>query len=252
VNRAQVAASGGADDFSLAKKILLGVLLALVAMCLISVPMLRYGSVSGEEFSPGRFQRRSYHYWEIPLVHIQITPLQKQDETNDLENYLVQQKLILPANESRPRWDGVRLRRADFEASPGDALILCRYLDQQDADGGLIWLNWSKQEPELAKVFWPVVADLARSKLYILAPEFFHMAQTASSPQALRNDMAERMARECEQFARVEEQLGNAPKAAEWFAAALRYDPRSAAAAEGRERALRASPNEPAHDQPAS
>jgi tetratricopeptide (TPR) repeat protein len=238
VSRSRAAATTGADDFALWKKILLGLILVLVAMCLISVPMMEYGVVTGEEFSPARFHRRSYHYWEIPLVHVQITPLQKQDETNDLENYLLQKKLIRPANEATPRWDLVRLRRAHLEAPPGDALILCRYLDQKNDEGEFIWLEWSKKEPQLANVFWPAVAEAARREVYIVAPELFHLADSTSSPDDLKQKLADHLARQYEQLGRVAQQLGRASRAAEMFSVALRYDPKSSPAAEGRTQAL--------------
>jgi len=250
VNRSR-AATTAADDFALWKKILLGVILVLVAMCLISVPLLRYGAVAGEEFSPGRFHRRSYHYWEIPFIHVQVTPLQKQDETNDLEKYLLQKKLIRPANEAQPRWDLVKLRRAEFEGPSGDALILCRYLDQKNEEGEFIWLEWSKQQPELAKVFWPVVADAARRELYVLAPDLFHLAEKAAGPDELKQEMAKHLARRYEQLARVEQQLGRPARAAEWYAVALRYDPQSSTAAKGRDESLQQAKKVPAQGGPA-
>jgi hypothetical protein len=250
VSRSQAAATP-ADDFALWKKVLLGVILVLVAMCLISVPMLEYGVVTAEEFSPARFHRRSYHYWEIPLIHVQITPLQKQDETNDLEKYLLQKKLIRPANEAQPRWDLVQLRRAHLAAPPGDALILCRYLDQKNDDGEFVWLEWSKKEPQLAKVFWPAVAEAARRDAYIVVPELFHAADRASAPDALKKQLAEYLARQYEQLGRVAQQLGRASRAAEMFGLALRHDPQSTAAAEGRAQALKQSEAEKAQDDPA-
>jgi hypothetical protein len=225
--------ASGPNDFALWKKILLGVILTLVAVCLISVPLLQYGTVIGEEFSPGRFHRRSYHYWEIPLVHVQITPLKKQDETSGLEKYLLQQKLIRPANEAQPRWDLVKLRRGDREAPPGDALVLCRYLDQKNQEGEFVWLAWSKKQPQLAKVFWPAVAEAARRELYILVPELFHLAQSAAAPDELKQNLATGLARQYEQLAQVEQQLGRHSRAADLFAAALKYDPQSSTAAEG-------------------
>jgi hypothetical protein len=213
-------------------------ILDMDAMCLISVPLVRYGAVSGEEFAPGRFHRRSYHYWEIPFLHVQLTPIQRQDETSDLEKFLVQQKLIRPSNESQPRWDMVRIRRAEFEAPPGDALILCRYLDQKNAEGELIWLAWSKKETTLAKALWPAVAEAARREMYILVPELFHLAEKAAGPDELKQTIAQLLAPRYEEFARVEQQLGNSRRAAEWFAAALRYDPQSHSAAQGRDQSL--------------
>jgi len=222
------------------KRILVGVIGVLVVLLLFAAPFLRYGSVTGEEFSPDRFRRRSYHYWEIPLLHVQVTPLKKQNETNELETYLTQKKLIRPANSPQERWDVVTMRRADIPAPPGDAEILCRYLDMADEDGGLVWLQWSKENPKLAKVFWPAVAEAARREAYVVIPELFHRAETASDAAELERQIAQFLAARYLRLAEVHQKLEQHDRALQFFSAALAYDADSEKALAGRAVSLRA------------
>ncbi len=222
------------------KRVLLGVVIAMAVLLLIAAPFLRYGSVVGEEFSPDRFRRRSYHYWEIPLLHVQVTPLKKQDETNDLEKYLVQNKLILVANQPRPRWDLVALRRAEVPAPPRDAEILCRYLDLTNSEGELVWLQWTKNEPQRAKVLWPAVAEAARRDVYVVMPDLFHMAEKADDAAQLKQRIARHLATRFARLADVHQQLNRHDRALQLYAAALSYDAKSDRALAGQAKSLRA------------
>lgn len=220
------------------KRILIGALLAMVVLVPFTfLIVVQYGVVVGEEFSPDRFQRRSYHYFEIPLFHVQITPLERNDRTNDLELYLAKQKLI-PAGAAKPRWDLATLSRGDMEGAPRDAEILCRYLDLTDDEGNLVWLAWTKEQPDLAKTFWPAVADVARQGAYFLAPDLFHLAEQVSEPTALQQQLARRLSRRYEELGRVQQRLGQHQRAADLFAAALQYDPDFAKARQGRKKSL--------------
>jgi hypothetical protein len=215
------------------KRLLIGGAVVLALAFLFAAPFVRYGAVVGEEFSPDDFHRRSYHYWEIPLVHVQVTPLRTQDETNDLERHLVQNKVIARRKSAKPRWDLVSVRRGESEAPPGDAAILCRYLDQTTEEGDLIWLAWTKKEPQLAAVLWPAVAEAARRELHLLTPDLFHLAQQAASADELKQSLARHLAARYEQLARVQQQLGNDDVAAEWFKAARHYEQARSSAAQG-------------------
>jgi hypothetical protein len=206
------------------KRLLIGAAVVLALVFLFSAPLIRYGAVVGEEFSPNDFHRRSYHYWEIPFLHFQLTPLRTQDETNDLERHLVQNKVIAKGKSAKPRWDLVSVRRGESEAPPGDAAILCRYLDQTTDEGELIWLAWTKKEPQLAAVLWPAVAEAARRELYLLTPDLFHLAQQANSAEQLKQSLARRLAARYEQLARVQQKLGRNELAAELLKAARHYD----------------------------
>src|SRR2546423_1877397 len=53
-----------------------------------------FGCVNADEFSPDLFERRSFLYYEVPLVHWQITPIFYIDTTGDLEAFLTTSKYV--------------------------------------------------------------------------------------------------------------------------------------------------------------
>ena len=39
------------------------------------------GNISGTEFSPTHFQQRDFGFYEIPLIHLQISPIKRSAST---------------------------------------------------------------------------------------------------------------------------------------------------------------------------
>jgi len=46
---------------------------------MLAVSVALFGMVVGEEFSPDKFARRSFIYYEIPLLGIQVSPVYRDD-----------------------------------------------------------------------------------------------------------------------------------------------------------------------------
>src|SRR5439155_12500517 len=96
----------------------------LATTLLVFIATVTFGAVHGTEFCPQTFERRSYSYYELPLVHLQMTGERHDDLTGDTEKCITTNKFILPAGTGKKDWHvlvgsrGTRLRR------PGDAGIL--------------------------------------------------------------------------------------------------------------------------------
>ena len=115
---------------SLRSRIGLALLALLLMAGVVILATVYFGKVSGEEFSPTKFQRRIFSYVEIPLLKIQVSPISRDDKTSDLEKYLVKNKLLgTPAKEAR--WDLVWANGGQH----GEARILCTYLDSVNDRG---------------------------------------------------------------------------------------------------------------------
>lgn len=184
-----------------------------------------FGHVSGEEFSPDSFERRVFEYYEIPLVHLQITPISRQDTTNSLERHLAGQKLFPVQAGPELRWDLVRARQGAQTTRHGDAGILCAYLDASDENGNLIWKTWTEKDAALAKVLWTAVDRLADQRLYLLVPDVFALANQATDAIAFQQEVDRALADCYENLARAQRELGHLETALELAEQGLHHAP---------------------------
>ncbi len=210
---------------SLASRVGFGLLILLLCVVVIVYGVLWFGTVNGEEFSPDSFRRRTFSYIQLPLFGAQITPIRHTDTTNDLEKYLSAEKLYPKADKSNSRWDLVHGSQGVTSRTQGDARILTQYLDTFNAEGDEVWLKWSEDNAELAKILWPAVAKVARDELYSFVPELFVLARTTESAVQLQDSIDQALADKYMLTAETFEALGEEEVAAELFAQAAQYAP---------------------------
>ena len=211
----------------------------LAAAAVVALATLMFGHVVGEEFCPSTFARRSFHYLEIPLLHVQVSPITRSDATPSLERTLRSQGYIPAAPAAEWRWDLVHSSRAGSGAVRGDAAILCAYLDAVDDDGERYWESWTKDHPESAKILWPAVARVAGQQLYIFVPELMSLARSTSNAERLGHELGVTLTRHYARLAAVQEQLGDAESAVELYDAALQHAPNDPDLLRRREQAKR-------------
>ena len=209
-------------------RFLFGLLIVGSLGLVVVIGIANFGLVNGEEFAPDTFERRSYWYFELPLVRLKVTPIKRSAHQNSLEQTLVDNN-YLTAIIPPKRWDLVTTQRYGQLWREGDALILCHYLDAVDHDDGsasdCYWEQWTNDHSQLAQILWPEVARLARRDLYFLIPPLFEAAVASGSPQQLQNDLDEILARSYEWLAEAEVELKNLDTAVRFYSDALRRDP---------------------------
>jgi len=224
--------------------------LALIAV--LAYITFYFGCISGEEFSPDTFSRRSFYYFEIPLLGWQVWPISRVDCTGSLESHLTGEKLI--AVQKKPgvsvRWDLVSATRGfdpdrSRPSAQGDARILCCYLDAQDSEGNYVWLEWSQKNPKLAAVLWPAVAMVCRQELYLFVPELFASASSEASLERLGVALNTALTQRYCELANAHQQLRRHDTAVEFFSEALRCTPASIPALKGRATSLQAAGKAP-------
>jgi hypothetical protein len=155
-----------------------GTLGTLAAALLVFVATLWFGGVHGTEFSPQTFERRSYSFYELPLVGIQVTAVRHEDLTGIAETFLTSNNYVTVAPAGGPQdWHIIIGSRGTKLLRKGDANILMQYLDSKDSAEYHRWVKWSEDNPKLAKVFWPAVQRLAKDDLYIFVPDLFELAK---------------------------------------------------------------------------
>jgi hypothetical protein len=152
-----------------------------------------FGHVEGSEFSPESFSRRSFSFYEIPLLGIQVTPVKRTAAAAPVEAYLLGQKWVAALPPAA--WDLVAGWRGGRRVDPRGASALCNYLDTLDARGNLVWLDWSQTNASMAAVLWPVVARLARERLYEIIPDVMRSAAAAAEDGASLAEWQTRLSR---------------------------------------------------------
>jgi len=183
------------------------------------------GQMIGQEFSPDLFKRRNFHYTQIPIIQFQVYPITRTDYTGELAIYLKQHKYITSTNANQPRWDLIYQGGIDPSSENCDARLLCEYLDQYDENRNLLWLEWTEDHPALGKVFWPIIAKLARKGDYLLVPELFGLAKDATKVELFQRSLNTSLSQQYRLRAEMEQKQSNHSKAVDYFTEALSYDP---------------------------
>jgi tetratricopeptide (TPR) repeat protein len=166
----------------------------LAGAALLGLVILWFGSVWGVELNPYTLARRSYLFYEIPLIHLQVRGIKREDVGSIAVDTLQNQKYVTAAKGAPDVWHVVTGYRGWRRVTLGDADILVRYLDAQDGDNYHLWVKWSEQNPKLAKVFWPAVSRLAQEEQYVHIPELFDLAEAATDPIALQASLNRKVA----------------------------------------------------------
>jgi len=181
-------ATGVATGKSTSARIVIGIFLVLGVMGSGVLVVMIFGSVSGQEFSPAGFRRRTFQYYRIPLIGLQVSPIWRTPSTNELERHLSAARLIPPPAQPATRWDLVEVQAA-IKYHAGDALLLTRYLDTPTDEDELAWLTWTEEHPELAAVLWPAVADTTRRGNYVVVPDLMRLAQQAQQADSFQAEV---------------------------------------------------------------
>lgn len=145
------------------------------------------GHVSGEEFAPSHFQSRHFSFYEIPVLHLQVSPISRSGTTGGTATTIRQTSLIRTPKGTPKIWHLVSISRGVTGNTPADAKLLVDQLAMQQ-DGSDFWSVWNKKYLSHAKVLWPVVQRLAERELYVLIPELLVLARSSGdeiSPQSL-------------------------------------------------------------------
>jgi 3-methyladenine DNA glycosylase AlkC len=164
-----------------------GVLGLLAATLLVFMATLWFGGVHGTEFSPQTFERRSYSFYELPLIRKQVTAIRHDDLTGVAETFLTSKNYVATPPAGAPQdWHIIVGSQGTKMFHKGDASILMQYLDSKDSADYHRWVKWSEDHPKLAKVLWPAVQRLAQDDLYIFIPDLFLLAKQADDPVKLQ------------------------------------------------------------------
>jgi len=179
----------------------LGALILSATAVVLLLAVFIFGGVYGTEFNPQTFERRMFGFHEVPLLRLQVTPLWRVDSSGDVEQLVTTQKYVTPDPAAPETWHLVSLVRRNSRLPPTDVQILARYLDAKDEDHDSYWSSWSSNHPEMAAIFWPEVARLARLEQYILLPPLFELARNAADAKTFQTELKQLQTRQLQETA---------------------------------------------------
>ncbi len=188
---------------------------ALLGILLLGMLIAIFGLVEGEEFSPDAFRRRKFSYYQLPMFQLQITPVNRVDVPQDVDEMIAKAIKAPGINSTSNTWEISKLLLPGGKISwEGESKILCDYLDLKNSEKSWIWEKWADKHPDMAKALWPIVADVARKGMYILIPDILEIAENADNVGELTGRIDEFLAIESEKLGDDYEAIGKIEKSA--------------------------------------
>jgi hypothetical protein len=141
-----------------------------------------FGRVQGVEICADTLERRSFGFWELPVIGYQIRGTEYVDVSGDLEKHLGTASLVPAPPAKKKTWHVIYVSRGLQGMRRGDPEILVRYLEARNSSHDLAWLEWTKANPQLAPAVWQSVCKLAKAGKYTTIPDVLELAISASDP----------------------------------------------------------------------
>ena len=151
--------------------------IATIVICLVVAFVIgTQGHVRGYEFAPSHFEQREFSFYEIPLIHLQITPIKRKNRTPPTATYVRMATLKNVPKGRAITWHLVSISRGLTGQTVADADLLMQHLQLGNSQDPY-WKVWSKQHPNHAAVLWPIIQQLAERELYVLIPMVLQIAE---------------------------------------------------------------------------
>ena len=138
----------------------------------------------GKEFSPYSFNLREFETRRSlgrTVVHPAALACSKE-----ISKYLANATVTSGIE----RWDLVDYSNGIWGTEDFEASIIADCFKLVDSHGDNFWEGWSKDHPELAKILWPAVQQLAIHRSYFALPELFQVAAKNPTPGDLQSRIA--------------------------------------------------------------
>ena len=150
-------------------------LLATVVVIPITLMILAaIGEKSGVEFSPDDFTMRSFDYCRLPYINWTHRGIEYKNLPNSSAQILIDDGWVGVNVRTPKRWHLVSESegQSTFRMSADcDARFLTNYFDFTDSNGDNLIMKWTNDHQKPAKAFWPLIAEMARDRLYLPIPD---------------------------------------------------------------------------------
>ena len=174
--------------------------IALVLLVFFGYLYLTYGCrYSGKEFSPDDFSARYFTYHYEPITETVLSGRTFSKDSGGWLPNLVADKLVKPVYKKEKTWhlihdNGNYFRGASVDS---DARFLINFLSLRNENGENTWTAWNSENPKLAKVLWPFIAEMARDEMYLVVGDVFSFVLDAdvSKPKTFQADLQREVAK---------------------------------------------------------
>ena len=117
---------------------------------------------------------RSFNYRKLPYLNWTHRGIEYHKISNPMAETLIADDWIRATGRTQKRWHLVsESGNSDYSTPPAecDARFLTRYFDLTNNEGVNHVQKWTEDNPHSAKIFWPLIAEMARDELYLPIPE---------------------------------------------------------------------------------
>ena len=166
----------------------------IIVLPLLYLLLAAFGERSGVEFSPDDFSFRSFKYNKLPLINytrrgIEYSPIQSATSAN--ADTLVKDDLIRATGRVPKRWHLTSETGGKFWSdgipTACDARFLTDYFYLTNDDGKVSIMQWTDDNPKSAKIYWPLIAEMARHDLYLPIPGLMEFVLEYPEPDKPEN-----------------------------------------------------------------
>ena len=172
---------------------------AFVIFALFASLYFAYGCrYSGKEFSPDDFSVRYFTYRYEPITETVLSGRTFTKDSGWLPS-LVADKLVKPVYKKEKTWHLVHDNGNYFHgaSADSDARFLIDFLSLQNENHENTWTEWNSENPKLAKVLWPLIAEMARDEMYLIVGDVFSFVldTDVSEPKKFQADLQKEVAK---------------------------------------------------------
>ena len=189
---------------------------------------LAYGcSYSGQEFSPDDFSIRYFKYRYEPITETVLSGRTFTKDSGDWPN-LVTDKLVKPIYKKEKTWHLIHDNGNYFGGASvdSDARFLINFLSLRNENGENTWTAWNSENPKLAKVLWPFIAEMARDEMYLVVGDVFSFVLDAdvSKPKTFQADLQREVAKAYLKLGRFDFENNDLKSAKVRISKSIKYD----------------------------
>ena len=107
-----------------------------------------------------------------------------------------------------------------------DARFLINFLSLRNENGENTWTAWNSENPKLAKVLWPFIAEMARDEMYLVVGDVFSFVLDAdvSKPKTFQADLQREVAKAYLKLGRFDFENNDLKSAKVRISKSIKYD----------------------------